>query len=67
MHKRPSLAALRWLESPRYLNMEDLREHNKQQMRARHDLRPGLPEGGIVPNAVKDAARRLRRWPDGHP
>jgi hypothetical protein len=22
-----------WLESPRYLNMEDLREHNKQQMR----------------------------------
>jgi putative transposase len=23
-----------WLESPRYLNMEDLREHKKQQMRA---------------------------------
>ena len=22
-----------WLESPRYLNMEDLREHKKQQMR----------------------------------
>jgi hypothetical protein len=23
-----------WLESPRYLNREDLREHKKQQMRA---------------------------------
>ena len=23
-----------WLESPRYLNMADLRKHNKQQMRA---------------------------------